>query len=1104
MGRMDQVSAIFLAVCDLPAAEQDEHLSRLVGTDSTLRAEVERLLLGDLSAKSCVDVPAFEAFAQEIAGANSDHLPERIGHFRIVRKIGEGSAGIVYEAIQDAPQRRVALKLLRSMFGASDLEQRFAYEVAVLGRLSHPGIAQIFEAGSADLGVGRQPYFALELVDGVTLGKYAGGRALGLRTRLELLAQICDAAHHAHQKGVIHRDLKPDNILVTAEGHAKILDFGIARAIRNEGEQNTTRTLDGFVIGTLAYMSPEQVLGQQHELTISSDVYSLGVIGYELFCGCLPHDVRQLSLTEAARIISEQAPIRLGTFDTALKGDIETIIAKALEADKSNRYQSAAELAADLRRHLDDLPVIARPPSLLYGLRKFARRNKAVVASVCAAAVAVVLGIVFVVMFALRAAEQERRATGNAYGLGVRAASNALDRGKHGSARRFLDAAPLDLRGWEWHHVQSQLEMWQRELEAPANLRGPLLYSLDGKQILSALVDGTIACWSLPGGVYSQPYTATNQEARFTVIANNWSATSKRFAAGTDDGCIYLWRAGSVIPTILEEHDRPISSLSWAPDGRLISADDNACRVWSGSGAAMESMVIDGGGTGLRVAPDGSAFLRKHAFTIVVTNLTTHATLRHTNSKAPVCADWSPDSKRIIVGTIYQNLHVLDASDLKRIDSDSGHDRQTASLRVSPDRQLLVSTSDDGTVMLRDATSLTTLGVYPRGRPTAQIAFRSDSLQLAIGDRRAPTLTLWSSPLRAEALRLGLQGSVHYLGWSPDGTLLYAACKAGACVLLDVFKGTVITTIEGIWPEGFSSDSQWIIARSKSSRDAVAVNCFTGEMEELGAWSLHTRKLFRERYRFVAGCRSRQAEFNPELDLMINCITDVSHPGDNRTQVVRLVDRPNGDHETLFSHRNPGVLNSGAAFSSDGQRLAVSIEATQVAILDRKTLTEIGRLPDVHTKAVMSIDFSPDGTRIVTGSHDNMIRVFDGATYDLRLEIEGHRSHVAAVRFSPDGSRIATGSGDGTLRIWDSIPRSVRAKQARLASELHERMQVLVDELIAQHVDRASVARALRARTLDTRALDTRTAYKGASLTADETRAALHVLAMRSDQEERR
>lgn len=335
-------------------------------------------------------------------------LPATIGRYRILRLLGEGGMGAVYAAEQESPQRIVALKVIRAGFADNEMLRRFENETQALGRLQHPGIAQIFDAGTAETPFGRQPYFAMELVRGETLLRYCDQHKLNVKQRLELMAKICDAVQHAHQRALIHRDLKPANILVGEDGQPKILDFGIAR-LTDSDAQATRQTDVGQLLGTLAYMSPEQVLGDPAELDTRSDVYALGVILYELLAGKGPYEVGR-QIHEAVRVIREDEPTSLSVVNRTYRGDIETIVGKALEKDRTRRYGSAAELATDIRLHLHDKPIVARPPSTTYQIQKFARRNKVLVTGVAAVFVVLVVGVFASTWEAVQARRAERKA----------------------------------------------------------------------------------------------------------------------------------------------------------------------------------------------------------------------------------------------------------------------------------------------------------------------------------------------------------------------------------------------------------------------------------------------------------------------------------------------------------------------------------------------------------------------------------------------------------------------------------------------------------------------------------------------------------------------
>src|SRR5580704_6153205 len=343
--RPRQIEQLYYAALELTS---EERAALLAHADADVRQQVESLLRRD-STGGLLAGPVMEAAAavlEHAAGMKPEGaLPDRVGPYRILGRLGAGGMGMVYQAEQEHPRRIVALKVIRPGWSTPELLRRFERESQALGRLQHPGIAQIYEAGTADAGAGPQPYFAMEFIQGQALGKYADAIHLDTRGRLELIAKICEAVQHAHQRGIIHRDLKPGNVLVDQTGQPKILDFGVARI--TDGDAQATRQTDlGQLVGTLTYMSPEQVLADPLELDARSDVYALGVIAYELLAGCLPYQLSK-TLHEAVETIRETDPAPLSSVNPRLRGDIETILAKALEKDKARRYNSAADLAAD-------------------------------------------------------------------------------------------------------------------------------------------------------------------------------------------------------------------------------------------------------------------------------------------------------------------------------------------------------------------------------------------------------------------------------------------------------------------------------------------------------------------------------------------------------------------------------------------------------------------------------------------------------------------------------------------------------------------------------------------------------------------------------------
>ncbi|MEW6743886.1 MAG: protein kinase [Planctomycetota bacterium] len=396
--RFRLAARLFIRARGLDPGERDTYLRKECHGDCGLLAEVESLLLADAHAAAGMQLTregarARAALTEALNPISAWKHPKRIGQYEIRGVIALGGMGVVYRAEQKSPRRAVALKVIRPGFVSHAAIKRFQHEVSVLGRLQHPGIAQIYEGGTTETALGEQPFLAMELVEGHTLLSYAEEQCLTVPEKLRLFTLVVDAVRHAHERGIIHRDLKPANIIVDAAGSPKILDFGVAKSTGANVQVTSIHTGPGELIGTLAYMSPEQASGKSEAADTRSDVYSLGVILYEFLSGRLPHVLRDKTWLEAARIIQEENTTPLRSVHRIFRGDLDTIVATALEKEKERRYQSAESFGNDIRRFLNNEPIIARPPSKLYLLRKFTRRNRALVGGVVSTVLALIAGL---------------------------------------------------------------------------------------------------------------------------------------------------------------------------------------------------------------------------------------------------------------------------------------------------------------------------------------------------------------------------------------------------------------------------------------------------------------------------------------------------------------------------------------------------------------------------------------------------------------------------------------------------------------------------------------------------------------------------------------
>jgi len=450
--RIKVIQDLLLEAIEIEDAEKrSAFLAERCGSDRALREELEELIHAEAAAGPSLPgesfltadratmrraVEAITSARDEPSSLITEKPGSRIGRYKLLQKIGEGGCGIVFMAEQEEPvKRRVALKVIKLGMDTKEVIARFEAERQALALMDHPHIARVFDGGATPVG---RPYFVMELVRGKPITRFCDENCLPTRNRLDLFIQVCQAIQHAHQKGVIHRDIKPSNILVIDHDGTpvpKVIDFGIAKA--TAGQTLTDKTLftafEQF-IGTPTYMSPEQAKLSGLDVDTRSDIYSLGVLLYELLTGRTPFDTKRLmqgGLDEIRRIIQEEDPprpsTRLSTLEAkeqtsiahqrqselskllrGLRGDLDWIIMKALDKERARRYDTAAGLARDIQRHLDCEPILARPPSRLYEFQKMVRRHKVVFAAVSAVMMALVLGMVMAGIEAGRARQAER------------------------------------------------------------------------------------------------------------------------------------------------------------------------------------------------------------------------------------------------------------------------------------------------------------------------------------------------------------------------------------------------------------------------------------------------------------------------------------------------------------------------------------------------------------------------------------------------------------------------------------------------------------------------------------------------------------------------
>ncbi len=1017
-----------------------------------------------------------------------------VAKYKLVRVLGEGGMGIVWLAEQLNPRRSVAIKLIRPGMDSREILARFDAERQALGVMDHPNIAKVYDAGQAANG---RPFFVMQFVHGRPITEYCNARKLSPQARLLLFQQACDAVQHAHQKGIIHRDIKPGNVLVEeVQGKpvVKVIDFGLAKALGHKLTNLSLHTAFDARVGTLEYSSPEQSAGGSTDVDTRTDIYSLGALLYELLTGEPPFSRAELVRAgdvEMRRVIQEQDPLRPSVklsssnalpsiaidrhlephkLTALLRGDLDWIVMKALEKDRSRRYPSANGLAEEIQRYLVGDPIQARPPSTSYRVRKYVSKHRGFVASVAAMTTLLVLGIIGTGWFGIRANAAKKDAliqkslADENYKIANEAKRRvteeqlktliALDKSEANLARsnyflanarwnenRVSDALstlqriPEKHRDFGWHLDRRLYQGSDLTLYGHQEFINQISFSPDGTRLASCADDHSIKIWDAQTG--AEIHWLKGHQDRVSQLC--FSPDGNSLATGSDDRSIKIWdtRTGIEIRTLAWIDRETAEDDAWS--------DDNSCLAFNPAGTQLASSYGD------------------EKIRIWDTLTGVESQVIEVPGDSISCLKFSPDGNRLASGTWeFTKLSFLGTIQLWDVKSGAGIGQfneqvgGVTDLAFSPDGRHLVSSgtsggdflnrssssssSANGECILWDVQNLTKVRVFTGHQDLVHsVVFSPDGARFASGSADA-LIKVWDIRSGLEIFSLvGHRDMVSCLAFSPDGSRLASGSWDNTIKVWDAKTGSAVRTLtghqDGVCTVRFSPDGSRFASGAKDDsikiwevHSATEMNTLRGHEKEVlnvsfssdgccldsvssdgivKNWDVRSGTAIR-----TLSCDDdymQHTAFSPDGTSLAS-----SSFGDKtiklwKTQTAAEIGSLNGLEEAVTC----------VTFSPDGKCLAYGLWDHTITLWNVPEGIEIRRLRGGHIRPVSCVAFSADGTRLASASQDGTIKLWDVLTGVEIRTLHGHQAPVNSISFSRDGTNLVSGSGDYTIKLWD-------------------------------------------------------------------------------------